>query len=181
MEREVDQVDIVTLDFEASCLPRHGRSFPIEVGIADRSGARSWLIRPHARWDGWDWTASAQALHGLTRAQVAARGLAAADVLDQLVTAIAGRRVVADSRIDQYWLDELAAAAGVPAPFRVDHVATLLDELAVDEAAIAAALAKADGQGHRRHRAAGDAAWLFALIAALDPAGAPPVPVPLAL
>ena len=55
----------MAIDFEASCLPRHGRSFPIEVGIAGGGIARSWIIRPHAAWAGWDWTAEAEALHGL--------------------------------------------------------------------------------------------------------------------
>ena len=29
---------LIALDFEASCLPRHGRSYPIEIGIADEHG-----------------------------------------------------------------------------------------------------------------------------------------------
>nr|MEC6700676.1 hypothetical protein [Sphingobium sp. SJ10-10] len=45
-------MNYVTIDFEVSCLPHHGRSFPIEVGIADSQGSRAWLIRPaiYARW-----------------------------------------------------------------------------------------------------------------------------------
>src|SRR3546814_5436437 len=61
---------ILTIDFEASCLPRHGLSYPIEVGIAREGKARSWLIRPHDDWAGWHWSAEAEALHGLDRDRV---------------------------------------------------------------------------------------------------------------
>ena len=37
---------IVTIDFEASCLPQRGRSYPIEVGIAGNKGSLAWLIQP---------------------------------------------------------------------------------------------------------------------------------------
>jgi len=156
---------ITTIDFEASCLPRHGRSFPIEVGIADGATSRSWLIRPHESWAGWDWTAEAEALHGLSRARIERDGLPASVVLAELVAATQGHRIVADSLIDQYWLDTLAAAAGVPTPFTIQHVATLFDEQGADEEQVGAAVTFADGQGVTRHRAAGDALWLSALIA----------------
>lgn len=160
-------LSIMTIDFEASCLPRHGRSFPIEVGIAGDGIARSWLIRPHGGWADWDWTAEAEALHGLSRERIMQEGQAAEVVLGELVAALVGRRVVADSLIDQYWLDTLAAAAGVPSPFRIDHVASLFDEQGADEQRIADAVAHADAQGVVRHRAAGDALWLSSLIARL--------------
>jgi hypothetical protein len=159
---------IIAIDFEASCLPRHGRSFPIEVGIAGvDGGARSWLIRPHDSWAQWDWTAEAEALHGLTRARIMAEGLPADQVLRELENAVWGRRLVADSLIDQYWLDTLAQAAGTGTALRIGHVATLFDELDVSEAAIRAATAQADALGTIRHRAAGDALWLAAVIDAL--------------
>lgn len=155
---------VLTIDFEASCLPRHGRSFPIEVGIADDRISRSWLIRPHRDWWGWDWTERAQALHGLTRARIDDEGLPVDEVLAQLTEAVAGRRVVADSRIDQYWLDTLAAAAGRQSPFTIVHVSDLLGEMGVDDAAIGRAVAAADIACPARHRAGSDALWLSALI-----------------
>ncbi|MCI4590122.1 hypothetical protein MOK15_08440 [Sphingobium sp. BYY-5] len=155
----------MTIDFEASCLPRHGRSFPIEVGIAGDGIARSWLIRPHKSWAGWDWTAEAEALHGLSRARIEAEGRPVETVLAELSFAVQGRRVIADSLIDQYWLDTLAQAVCTPTPFRIEHVATLFDEQGADEARIAAAVVHADSQGAVRHRAAGDALWLAALVA----------------
>ncbi|MFC3442411.1 hypothetical protein ACFOKF_14650 [Sphingobium rhizovicinum] len=157
----------MTIDFEASCLPRHGRSFPIEVGIAGDGVARSWLIRPHADWADWDWTAEAEALHGLSRERIMHEGQTVDIVLAELVAAVAGQRVVADSLIDQYWLDTLASAAGAASPFRIDHVASLFDEQGADEQRVADAVAHADAQGVVRHRAAGDALWLSALISRL--------------
>lgn len=167
---------ILTIDFEASCLPRHGRSFPIEVGIAAGGMARSWIIRPHAAWTGWDWTAEAEALHGLSRARIEREGEPASVVLAQLAAAVAGCRVVADSLIDQYWLDTLADTEGVTAPFLIDHVSMLLDEWNVDAPRIAAAMARADAVHADRHRAASDALWLSALIDGLT--GEAPVMAP---
>lgn len=171
----------MTIDFEASCLPRHGRSFPIEVGIADGGMARSWLIRPHDDWAGWDWTPEAEALHGLSRERIEQEGQPASVVLAELIEATRGHRIVADSLIDQYWLDTLAVAAGMPSPFHIDHVVTLFDEEQADEARVAAAVSFADGQGATRHRAAGDALWLSALIGHFRGAVAPtPAPILLA-
>ena len=155
---------IVTIDFEASCLPRHGRSFPIEVGISGAGRTQSWLIRPHESWAGWDWTAEAQALHGLSLERVQREGLPVEAVLDRLVAAMDGRRAVADSVIDQYWLETLAQAAGESAPFLIDHVSLLLDEYGVGERRIAAAVAYADERHPVRHRAGCDAAWLRTLL-----------------
>ncbi|MEC3910451.1 hypothetical protein U5A82_08145 [Sphingobium sp. CR2-8] len=159
---------IMTIDFEASCLPRHGRSFPIEVGIAEGTLSRSWLIRPHDSWAGWDWTAEAEALHGLSRERIARDGQPAADVLAELAAATQGRHMVADSLIDQYWLDTLAIAAGAASPFTIQHVSTLIDRQGANAAQVAAAVAFADGRVVARHRAAGDALWLSAVIAHLD-------------
>lgn len=155
----------MTIDFEASCLPRHGRSFPIEVGIADGVMSRSWLIRPHESWAGWDWTAEAEGLHGLSRERITLEGLPVAIVLAELAAAARGRRIVADSLIDQYWLHTLATAAGAPSPFVIEHVATLIDEQGADEERVSAAVAFADSGAMTRHRAAGDALWLSAVIA----------------
>ncbi|MDI1295309.1 MAG: hypothetical protein PSY12_05405 [bacterium] len=155
---------ILTIDFEASCLPRHGRSFPIEVGIAGDDMARSWIIRPHADWADWDWTVEAEGLHGLTRDRIEREGQAADAVLAQLAAAVDGRPIVADSMIDQYWLDTLAAAAGVSAPFAIDHVTTILDGQGVGASRIAAAVAFANARHPTRHRAVSDALWLHAVL-----------------
>lgn len=163
-------MSIIAIDFEASCLPRHGRSYPIEVGVSSIHGTRNWIIAPHPLWDGWDWTAQAEALHGISQAKVAREGLPAAQVWSELVAAIGPMRPVADSRIDQYWMDLLAQAAGAQTSLTIDHVATLMDEWRVDESMIAQAVATADCAYPFRHRAAADARWLAAVIGGLRPA-----------
>ncbi|MEJ7934124.1 hypothetical protein WG907_07645 [Sphingobium sp. AN558] len=155
---------ILTIDFEASCLPRHGRSFPIEVGLAGPAMVRSWLIRPSDDWFGWDWTAEAEALHGLSRERIAREGQSVDMVLRELAALVDGFCVVADSVLDQYWLETLAIAARTTAPFAIDHVAQLLDERQIDEAGIMAAVAYADAHHPARHRAACDAQWLQAVV-----------------
>lgn len=159
---------IITIDFEASCLPRHGRSYPIEVGIAGLwEGAfatRNWLIRPHNDWRGWGWTACAEALHGLSHQRIGQEGVDARQVLDELLTVADGHRLVADSLIDQYWLDTLAVAAGRRAVPAIDHISIVMEELRADEARIARALDHANALVRTRHRAAADAEWLAAVI-----------------
>lgn len=161
MERELT---VLTIDFEASCLPRHGLSYPIEVGIAGDGLARSWLIRPHDDWAGWHWSAEAQALHGLSPDLIRRDGLPAATVLAELAAAVEGRRMVADSVIDQYWLETLADAAGQAAPFMIDHVSLLLDEHGAGERRIMEAVALANARFPMRHRALSDALWLSCLL-----------------
>ena len=160
---------IMTIDFEASCLPRHGRSFPIEIGISDlRGNRRSWLISPHASWADWSWTAEAQALHGLTLDQLHLHGEPADRVMAALVDAARGHRMVSDSALDMDWLETLARAAARPVPWRIDHVATLFDELDVTAGEISAAVAITDRLSRRRHRAGDDAGWLATLISHLQ-------------
>lgn len=164
---------IVAIDFEASCLPCHGRSFPIEVGICeDGQPARSWLIRPHADWDGWDWTGEAQNLHGLTRDRILRDGLPPAHVIAELDAALRGARVVADSELDQHWLYLLAKAGGVARPRPIEHIAALIDEWGSTGQDMAAARTELDRRLFARHRAGDDAAWLAAFIAALRKAAA---------
>jgi hypothetical protein len=155
---------ILTIDFEASCLPRHGRSFPIEVALAGDGKAQSWLIRPHDSWAGWHWTAEAEALHGLSLDRVRRDGQSAGTVLAELAAAAEGCRIVADSVIDQYWLETLAGAMGESAPFMIDHISLLLDEYGAGERRISAAVTFADARHPARHRAASDALWLSALL-----------------
>ncbi|MEI9852878.1 MAG: hypothetical protein WDN24_20705 [Sphingomonas sp.] len=93
--------DIVAIDFEASCLPRHGYSFPIEVGIAvNGDHVRSWLIAPDPGWEGWDWTREAEALHGISRDHLIAHGRPAGIVLAELTAEVGANRLVSDSSLD---------------------------------------------------------------------------------
>lgn len=160
-------MDYVTIDFEASCLPRHGLSFPIEVGIADHLGSRAWLIRPAAGWNCWDWTEEALALHGIAPADLDRNGLPAHQVFAELNQAIAGRRLIADNRLDQYWWRLLAGAAGEELHSPVELVGTILDEMGVLSEDVFAAQHHADDLCPARHRAGDDALWLWTLLSEL--------------
>lgn len=156
---------MITIDFEASCLPRHGRSYPIEVGVAGAgSVARSWLIKPHPRWSGWQWSDEAQSLHGITRDQLDRDGLAADIVLAQLTETIGGETAIADSHLDVYWMETLAAAVDRPAPIRIQHVTNVIDGLGASPDDIHRAKASADGAVSIHHRAGEDARWLARFI-----------------
>jgi hypothetical protein len=160
--------DHIAIDFEASCLPRHGLSFPIEVGIAGPEGARSWLIRPMAGAAHWHWTPEASALHGIAPDRLERDGLPAHQVYAQLTHAICGRRIVADSPVDAYWWRILAGAAGEEVDGEVTPIATIFDEWGVLHDDIMAAQGAADAQVVGRHRAADDALWLWTLLTELD-------------
>lgn len=161
-------MDFVTIDFEASCLPRHGRSYPIEVGVAGPMGVQSWLIRPHASWQGWDWTDEAFGLHGISRQQLAAEGLEAAEVMGRLAKVITGRRLIADSRIDAYWWDCLAEAAGWDRSAAVEYVGSFFDEINATSGQILSAQSEADRTCPVRHRAGPDAHWLWHLLSTVE-------------
>jgi hypothetical protein len=159
---------ILAIDFEASCLPRHGRSYPIEVGIADETGAvRSWLIRPAAQWRGWTWTQEAQALHRLTLEQLFDEGQPIESVAPQLDIAIQRQLLFADSYIDDYWMRTLMTAAGRACHPKVDHIDALIDKFGLGDDQVRACVAVVDRQGLPRHRAGDDARWLALLIAGL--------------
>jgi hypothetical protein len=93
-------MSIITIDFEASCLPCHSNSYPIEVGIADACGLRALLIRPLLSWMGWDWTEEAEQLHGITRGQLLRKRHPVKDVVLALNQFLSGCRVVADSNLN---------------------------------------------------------------------------------
>lgn len=159
---------LLTLDFEASCLPRSGRSYPIEVGVSDLDGtARSWLIRPSATWRDWHWSADAEALHGISRQQLETDGLPVETVLAELASATEGAWVVADSYLDAQWLRTLAEAADMEPPFRLDHVALLFDLLETTPADMTFAEGRMAAANLRRHRAREDAQRLSLLVGGL--------------
>jgi hypothetical protein len=168
------EMEWVTIDFEASCLPRHGRSYPIEVGICGPLGTCSWLIRPVAEWRHWDWTEEAFALHGIKRDQLDAQGLEPRHVLDEIRLAVGPARVVADSAIDrEWWQTLLDAAQPATAPaaithFRIEQVTDVFAELGASHEQILVAQQRADRFCPERHRAASDARWLFTLLLTLS-------------
>jgi hypothetical protein len=173
-----ESVNWVTIDFEASCLPRHGRSFPIEVAVSSPKGTTSWLIKPDPAWHDWDWTEEAFRLHGIGPDHLERHGLEPHRVMADLQQAIGSARVIADSAIDRQWFQTLSEAAG-PVPLRttrIDHVGDLFDEIGATHEQIMAAQQCADALCPARHRAGADALWLRTLIEVLLTVPAPALP-----
>jgi hypothetical protein len=152
---------VAIIDFEASCLPEDGESYPIEVALARVGGlAKSWLIRPSARWRFWDWSDEAEDLHGISQDLLQRQGLPVQQVLAELALAAQGCRVYADSDLDAYWMETLVQACRVPPPFPVLYLGELFVEMKTNPAAIAIAEAKALARMPQQHIACKDAGRL---------------------
>lgn len=174
----LDRTHLLAIDFEASCLPRDGRSFPIEVGVSDIHGnSCAWLIRPMPEWRDWTWSREAEALHGISREQLQEEGVEASRVLESLAAVVGPARVISDSHLDDVWLRQLAESAGAPRPFRVGHIANVLDELGSRAEDMARAETALSAHIFRRHHARDDARRLAMLAGLLmETATVPAVP-----
>lgn len=171
--------EVTTIDFEASCLPSFGRSFPIEVGVCDVEDGRiwSWLIRPPPLWLDWGWDPQAEDKHGISREQLLAEGVDAAIVFDYLAELGPQSRMMSDSVLDQMWLDTLAEAVGRPSPFVIENVRDAYDEVTPAGPYIGwSDVREAEVVAHRRyptlHRAGPDAQRLaetIRLLRAVEP------------
>lgn len=152
----MDRIAIV--DFEASCLPEDGESYPIEVALVQVGGpARSWLIRPADRWRYWDWSDDAEKLHGISRDLLIRKGVPPQQVLAELAQAAQGCRVFADSDLDAYWLETLAQACRKPPPFPILFLGELFLKMQTTTGAIAKAEAIANIRLPQQHIACKDA------------------------
>ncbi|MDO7841047.1 3'-5' exonuclease family protein [Sphingomonas immobilis] len=152
---------IAIIDFEASCLPEYGESFPIEVALAKLDGStRSWLIRMAPEWQDWDWSDEAEALHGISRDMLAEYGQPAEQVLRELAAEAAGVDVYADCDLDAYWLETLAQACRAPVPFAIRYLGELLAAQKVSRADVVAALDRAKQLLPEEHVARDDASRL---------------------
>ena len=116
----------VVIDFEASGFG--AESYPIEVGYILADGQRFCsLIRPQQDWVYWD--RRAEAVHGLRRDLLMARGLHAREVCIRLNTALQGTTVYSDAwNHDLCWLHRLYDAAGSAPSFKLESTLTLLTE-----------------------------------------------------
>ncbi|EIZ77657.1 hypothetical protein WSK_3666 [Novosphingobium sp. Rr 2-17] len=157
------------IDFEASCLPEYGHSFPIEVAIARAGGpSRSWLIHPAQQWVFWDWDPAAEALHGITRAMLARDGLPPGQVIGEMADFVRDCDVYADADLDQYWLETLCGAAGAKLPFPVRYLGELLVERGYTRPQVVRALDEAKRQMPREHLAREDAKRLALVVRLLE-------------
>ena len=142
------------IDVEASGFG--AQSYPIEIGIVRYDGAK-WckLIRPFDSWMHWD--KNAQALHGITRAMLHARGAEPISVCNELNAFLGNTLVYSDGWVvDNPWLIKLFAAAQVEMTFTCRALEYILSEgqMNVWHEVKAQQLAKL---GVKRHRASADA------------------------
>ncbi|MET1754111.1 hypothetical protein ABVV53_01320 [Novosphingobium sp. RD2P27] len=149
------------IDFEASCLPDYGQSYPIEVALARVDGSsRTWLIRPADAWRFWDWSPEAEALHGISRDLLADEGLPPAQVVAEMRDFAGECHVYADADLDAYWLEVLAHAAGTKPPFSVLYLGEYLLERGYTREQVVSALDAARERLPVEHVARDDASRL---------------------
>jgi hypothetical protein len=97
------------LDFEASGIDPRG--YPIEVALADVATGKvwEWLIAPTPAWlETGVWEAAAEAIHGLSLAEIIAKGRSVAEVVAELTARTQGVQVLSDApTYDTKWLRDL--------------------------------------------------------------------------
>lgn len=145
----------VVMDFEASGFGAD--SYPIEVGYIRARGERfCTLIRPEPDWTHWD--RRAEAVHGLHRDLIMARGLPAREVCRRLNEDLKGLIVYSDAwNHDLCWLHRLYDPAGMAPSFRLESILTLLSEEEAQHWSTMLHAVHRDVAG-TRHRASTDAA-----------------------
>lgn len=164
------------IDFEASCLPEYGRSYPIEVAVARIDGTRrTWLIRPLEAWRFWDWAPEAEALHGISKALIAHEGVAPSQVLAEMAAFVGDCPVYADADLDAYWLEVLAHGVGVQPPFAVHYLGEYMLERGFTRPQVVAALATARERMPVEHIARDDASRLALTVRLLEDGIASPL------
>lgn len=116
----------IIIDIEASGFGPE--SYPIEVGIVLENGDRfCTLISPEPDWT--HWSDSAEALHGIARANLIGAGKSAYRVAVQLNGWLEGKTVYSDGWVvDKPWLTTLFYAAGIPMKFQVSSLELIMTE-----------------------------------------------------
>lgn len=153
------------IDFEASCLPEYGQSFPIEVAVARTDGdSRAWLIRPADAWKYWDWSEEAEKLHGISRDMLEQEGLPLEQVVAEMSEFVHDCNVYADADLDQYWLEVLCHAAGSEVPFPVHYLGEFIKKRGYTRAQVVSALDEAKDRLPKEHLAREDAKRLAMVV-----------------
>jgi len=153
------------IDFEASCLPEFGQSYPIEVAIARLDGrSRVWLIKPAEVWAFWDWDPEAEALHGISRNLLGREGLPPGQVIGEMAEFVADCEVYADADLDQYWLETLCGAVRAKLPFPVRYLGEFLVERGFTRSQVVGALEEAKRRMPKEHLAREDAKRLALVV-----------------
>ena len=114
------------IDIEASGLGPNG--YPIEVGIVLGNGeSYEALVAPHQDWQHWD--AEAEALHGITRAELERHGRPPSEICAELNALCRNRTLYSDCWVlDAPWLTKLYASAGMNQAFHVSPMEALVDD-----------------------------------------------------
>lgn len=99
----------VFLDFEASSLADD--SYPIEVAWVFEDGrSEAHLIAPAPEWTDWD--VKAEAIQGIARAELVARGTRAAQVAARMVAELSGHDLFASAPSwDGKWMSAVGAVS----------------------------------------------------------------------
>ncbi len=161
----------VFYDCEASGL----EGLPIEIGWAfvDADSAicsEGHLIMPPPGWNlARVWDKRAEALHGITMEQLAARGEPPFRIARRMNEALAGREIFSDSPMDEVWLMRMFEEAGDDPAFTIrrTHADIVMGERAArfgwDGPGLARVTAEALQLAPRTHRAEADARHLAQL------------------
>lgn len=142
------------IDIEASGFG--SRSYPIEIGVVKNNGERYCaLIEPQLEWD--HWSASAQAVHGISRQLIENRGRDPRDICLELNQFLGEITAYSDAWThDSPWLNRLFFAARINPSFHlspIEMIATEAQLMVWDQT-------KKRLEKHldiKRHRASGDA------------------------
>jgi hypothetical protein len=160
------------LDFEASSLSQ--RSYPIEVAWSSQDGSiECYLISPAGIAEWTDWDIEAEKVHGISRAELVAGGVAPHSVCDRMIAQLAGKTIYSDApRFDGAWLATLFSACGKgKSGFNLRSIDDLLVELLCPDLPgrtqglikIGILKQEARRQNPKRHRAAWDVEYLVKL------------------
>lgn len=142
------------VDVEASGFGSH--SYPIEIGIVLNTGQRfSYLIKPYSDWIHWD--EEAEALHGISREQLAAEGQHPVDVAIELNEVLYGQTLYTDAWVvDKPWIETLFNRAQIKRQFFVSPIEAITSEQQLEDWS-GAKKRLTEELGQQIHRALNDA------------------------
>jgi DNA polymerase III epsilon subunit-like protein len=142
------------IDIEASGFG--AGSYPIEVGVARADGAKFCrLIKPYDDWIHWQ--PEAQALHGLSRADLMQYGVDGHEVCIALNEFLNHQTAYSDGWVvDNPWLIKLYTRACLSMKFRLSALEYILNQQQMDQWTISKRVALQQ-MSEQRHRASADA------------------------
>lgn len=145
------------IDVEASGLGPD--SYPIEIGLALEPDQRYCaLIRPADHWNYWD--SQAESVHRISRENLLKSGRSLKEVASELNHLLRNKVVFSDAwAVDNSWIIELYAAAGIEKTFTVSALEMILTERQMELWTKTRDAVVLD-LGLQRHRASNDS-WII--------------------